>query len=148
MELILLKDVDPLGLRGDVVRVRDGFARNFLLPRGLALPSTRANRQFVEEQKVRAHKRREKERTAALAKAENISQIKLRIEAQAGEHEKLFGSVTPEDIAEALTRAGHAVTKKQIHLKEPIRSLGNFPVAVELFPQVKATVTVEVIRKL
>ena len=147
MELILLKDVEQLGRKGEVIRVRDGFARNFLLPQKAALPATRANRQFVEEQKARSEKRREKERAGALTAAERLAQLKIVIEAQAGEKEKLFGSVTAEDICEALGRQGHAVAKKQVHLKESIRALGTHSVTLELYPQVKTTVTVEVVRK-
>jgi large subunit ribosomal protein L9 len=147
MEIILINDVENVGRRGDIVRVRDGFARNFLLPRKLATASTRANQQFVEEQKVRTAKRREKEKAEAQAAAERLSQVKIKIQAQTGEQDKLFGSVTAEDIAEALKQQGHSFQKKQILLKDSIRSIGTHPVAVELFPHVRATITVEVVRK-
>ena len=147
MELILTKDVEHVGRKGDVIRVRDGFGRNFLLPQGAAIPSTRANQKFVEEQKVRSAKRHEKERAAAQLSADKLSQLKLTIEARAGEQEKLFGSITSEDIQEALSRAGHKFDKKQIHLKDSIRSLGSYSVTVEIYPQVKATVSVEVVQK-
>ncbi len=147
MELILIEDVEKVGRKGDVIRVRDGFGRNFLLPRQLAIPSTRANQQFVEEQKVRSQKRREKEREAAAKASERLSQAKVTIAAQVGEKDKLYGSVTSEDICEALQRSGFELNKKQILLKEPIRSLGMHAVTVEIHPQVKATVNVEVTRK-
>ncbi len=147
MELILLKDVEKIGQKGDVIRVRDGFARNFLIPQKFALPSTRTNREFVEEQKVRSQKKREKQKSAAQTQAQLLTQVKIVIQAKAGEKEKLFGSVTAEDICEALNRQGHAFTKKQIHLKESIRSLGTHPVTVELYSEVKTTVTVEVVQK-
>ena len=147
MEVILLNDVETVGRRGDIVRVRDGYARNFLLPRKLAMASTRANQQFVEEQKERVARRREKEKAEAQTAAERINHVKVKIEVQAGEQDKLFGSVTSEDIAEALKRQGFSFQKKQILLKDSIRSIGTHPVAVELFPQVRATVTVEVVRK-
>lgn len=147
MEVILTKDVVHVGRKGDVVKVRDGYARNFLIPQNVALPSTRANQQFVAEQKVRATKRREKEVAEAEKIAEKLSSLKIKIEAQAGEQDKLFGSITAEDIAQALSQKGHAFDKKHVHLKESIRSLGSHPVTVEIFAQVKATVTVEVVRK-
>ena len=147
MEVILLKDVEKVGRKGDVLRVRDGFGRNFLLPQGFALLSTRANQKFVEEQKTRVSKRRAAETLKAKDQAEKLQELKLVIQAAAGEHDKLFGSVTAEDICEALAKNGYAVDKKHIHLKESIRTLGLHPVSVELYPQVKATVTVEVIRK-
>ena len=147
MELILLKDIEKVGHKGDVVRVRDGFARNFLLPRKWALPSTRANREFFDEQKERMARRREKEKMKAQDLAAKLGQMKLTIPAQAGEQDKLYGSVTAEDICEALNKQGHAFNRKQILLKESIRALGTHAVMVELFSQVKASLTVEVIRK-
>ena len=147
MELILIKDVEKVGRKGEVVRVRDGFARNFLLPQKFAISSTRANQEFVEEQKKRSARKKEKERTEAFDKAARLNQLKITVPAQAGEQEKLFGSVTAEDIAEALSRQGYTFDRKHILLKESIRTLGTHPVTVEIYPQVKATVTVEVIRK-
>jgi large subunit ribosomal protein L9 len=147
MELILLKDVDNVGRKGDVVRVRDGHARNLLIPHRLALPSTWANQQFVSEQKVRAEKRHFKERTEAENKARELEKDALTLQATAGEQDKLFGSITSEDIREALAAKGYALDKKRIHLKEPIRTLGSHTVQVELYPQIKTTVAVEVIRK-
>ncbi len=147
MELILLKDIEKVGRKGQVIRVRDGFARNFLLPQKFAFPSTRANREFVEELKVRAAKKHEKELAAAQKEADALGQVRLTLEARAGEQDKLFGSVTSEDIQEALERRGLKVDKKHIHLRDPIRALGSHQVVVELYPQVKTTVTVEVIKK-
>ena len=147
MELILTENVEKVGRKGDVVRVRDGFARNFLIPRSLAVPSTRANQEFVAEQRVRAEKRREKERTEAQKMAEKVSKVKLTIEAAAGEKEKLFGSVTAEDISEALQKQGHSFDKKHIHLKDAIRALGTYSVAIEIYPQIKANISVEVTKK-
>ncbi len=147
MELILTQNVEKVGRKGDVVRVRDGFARNFLIPRSLAVPATRANQEFVEEQKTRAEKRREKERAEAQKTAEKLNAVKITIPAAAGEKDKLFGSVTSDDISEALKQKGHAYDRKHIHLKDAIRSLGSYSVAVEVYPQVKATITVEVVKK-
>lgn len=147
MELILTENVEKVGRKGDVVRVRDGFARNFLIPRSLAVPATRANQEFVEEQRGRAQKRREKEKAEAQSLAEKLQAVKISIAAAAGEKDKLFGSITSEDICEALAKKGHTYDRKHVLLKEPIRSLGTFPVAIEIYPQVKATITVEVTKK-
>lgn len=148
MELILTENVEKVGRKGDVLRVRDGFARNFLIPRNLAVPATRANREFVEDQKGRAQKRREKEKAEAQNMAQKLNNLKVVIEASAGEKDKLFGSVTAEDISHALQKQGHHYDRKHIALKEPIRSVGSHPVVVEIYPQVKATITVEVVKKL
>ncbi len=147
MELILLQDVEKVGRKGEVVRVRDGFARNVLIPRKLALAATSENQEFVEEHRKRAELRHEKEKAAAQALADKMSSVKIKIEASAGEQEKLFGSVTSEEIAEALAKKGHNVDKKQIHMKEAIKALGSHAVTIEVYPQVKASVTVEVVRK-
>ncbi|MBI3316791.1 MAG: 50S ribosomal protein L9 [Candidatus Omnitrophica bacterium] len=147
MELILLMDVEKVGRKGEVVRVRDGFGRNFLLPRKLALASTKANQAFVQDQKTRALARRENEKLEAQATAARLSKIKIVLEARAGEQDKLFGSVTSDQIREALEHQGYRVDKKHIHLKEAIHSLGSYEVTVELYSEVKAIVALEVIRK-
>ena len=147
MELILLQDVENVGQKGDVVRVREGFGRNFLIPRKLALVSTRSNQQFFAEQKARVAQKRVKEKSEAEKKAKDLEQVKITLEAASGEQGKLFGSVTTEEIRQALAAQGYSVDKKRIHLKEPIRALGAHIVSVEIYPQVKATITVEVIRK-
>lgn len=147
MELILTKDVEKVGRKGEVVRVRDGFGRNFLIARSLAIPSTRANKEFVSEQKVRAEKRREKAKAEAQTVAERLSGLKLVIEAAAGEKDKLFGSITSEDIAEVLAKKGHKYDRKQILLKESLRSLGTHSIVIEVYPQVKASVTVDIVKK-
>ena len=147
MELILTENVEKVGRKGDVVRVRDGFARNFLIPRSLGVPATRANREFVEEQKGRAQKRREKEKVEAQNIVQKLNTLKIVVEAAAGEKDKLFGSVTAEDISQALQKQGHRYDRKHIVLKEPIRSVGSHAVVIEMYPQVKATITVEVVKK-
>ena len=147
MEVILVQGVEKVGHKGDVVKVSDGFARNFLLPRKLAIPSTRANQKFVEEQKERAARRQEKEKGEAQTLAERLGQTPVRIEAQAGENEKLYGSVTAEDVCESLKRQGFEFNRKKILLKEPIRSLGTHQVTVEVYPQINVAVTVEVVQK-
>ena len=147
MELILLKDIEKVGRKGEIVRVRDGFGRNFLLPRRLGLALTKANEQFVQELKTRSETKREKQRLQAVTQAEKLGKLKLTIEAKAGEQDKLFGAVTNEHIHAALAKKGFEIDKKHIRLEESIHTLGTYPVVLELFPQVKATVTVEVVRK-
>jgi large subunit ribosomal protein L9 len=147
MELILRRDVDNVGKKGDVVSVRDGFGRNFLIARNLAVQATRSNRKFVEDQKVRSGKRHEREKVEAQKKAQELENLKVTIESSAGEGGKLFGSITAEHIREVLAEKGYSLDKKKIQLKESLRSLGSHAVVIELFPQVKTTITVEIIRK-
>ena len=147
MELILLKDVENVGHKGDIVRVRDGFARNFLLPRRYALSATNAGKEFVEDRKKRNAKRQETEKIKFQELAGKISGIKITIAANAGEQDKLFGSVTAEDICHALNEKGYSLNRRQIHLKETLRSLGIYSVSVELYPQIKTTISVEIVRK-
>ena len=147
MEVILLKDVEKLGKRGEVVNVRDGFGRNFLFPQTLAIPATRQNRAFLETQKNHEAKRRSKKKQEAETLAEKLQSLTLTLEVAAGEKDKLFGSVTTQDLAEALARSGVSLDKKQFHFSEPIKSLGRHAVTVELEAHVKATLQVEVIKK-
>jgi len=147
MELILLTDVEQVGRRGDVIRVKEGFGRNFLLPRGLALVSSERNKKFVDELKARAAKRHARNVAEAKKQAEQLKSLKINIEATSGEQGKLYGSVTSEDIRQALQDKGYAFDKKQIHVAESIRTLGVHEFVVEVYPQVKATMTLEVIPK-
>ncbi len=146
MELLLIQDVMHVGRKGDVVKVRDGFGRNYLIPRHYALPATRANRVFIEEQRTRVEARRVKERAAAEEVVKSLERIKVVITAKIGAGDKLFGSITAEQIADNISRKkGHKVDKKQVQLEEPIKTLGTHIVEVEVYPQVKAKVTVEVV---
>lgn len=144
MELILLKDVEKVGRKGQVVRVRDGFARNFLLPQKSALPLTAANERFIKDQKVRAEKRSAAEKAKAEEVAAKLGKLKLSVQAASGEQDKLFGSVTAEDISRLLAEKGFDIDRKKILLKDPIRALGSYPIAVEVYPQVRANVQLEV----
>ncbi|HTL48182.1 MAG TPA: 50S ribosomal protein L9 [Verrucomicrobiae bacterium] len=147
MELILLQDVEKVGRKGEVVRVKEGFGRNFLLPRGYGLVANSANKKFVDDLKARAAKRREQEKDEAEGVAQKLKNVKIKLERQAGENEKLFGSVTADDIREALEERSYKFDKKQIQLKDPIRTLGAHQVTVEVYPQVKATLSIEVVAK-
>lgn len=146
MEIILLKDVEKLGKKGEAVNVRDGFGRNFLLPRGLALVATRENRSRAEAEKKQTAARKARGKAGAEAMAHKLERVELRLEVKVGEKDKLFGSVTAQDLADALQRRGFSIDKKQIHLPEPLRSLGKHAVSVELAPEVKASLEVELVK--
>lgn len=147
MEIILLKDVEKVGKRGAVVHVRDGFGRNFLLPRGLALAATKENQALAERERKHGEARQARKKDEAEKLARELESLRLRVEVAAGEKDKMFGSVTPQDLQEALAKKGFPLDKKQFQLPEPIRSLGNYTVTVELEPEVKAALQVEVVRK-
>ncbi len=146
MRIILQKPVGKLGAPGDVVEVADGYARNYLVPRGLALKAEKGALKHAESLK-RAHVSRiSKQKVEFEALASNLIATGLRVAARAGEEGKLFGSVTAADIAEAIkAQAGIAVDRKDVRLDEPIRSLGAHEVHVHLFHEVDAVVTVEVV---
>ena len=146
MKIILQKEVDKLGEVGDVVDVKDGYARNYLLPRGLAVQATRGALKHIEEMKVAQEARAVKDRDEAEALAAKISKTPVQVSAQAGEEGRLFGSVTAEKIAEAVTfTIGEAVDRRRILLEEPIRSTGTHEVQVHLHPEVNAKLTVVVV---
>lgn len=146
MELLLIKNVPDVGKKGEVIRVREGFGRNFLIPNNLAIPATRANQKFFEEQRTRNLSRKAKEKELAEQKAKELRDLKVTLEVRAGEGDKLYGSVTAEDISEALAQKGHVFDKKQIRIKEPLKTLGVHPVDLEIYPQVKTRLTVELLR--
>lgn len=147
MEVILKDDVPSLGHRGEVVTVKDGYARNYLFPRKLALPATPGNRKQVEQEKA-AHARREaKEQSDAEALAAMLAQVALTIPAKAGESDQLFGSITAMDIAEALALKGYTIDKRRVVLEEPIKTIGEYDVSLRLHREVTASVKVNVIRE-
>jgi len=146
MKVILQRPVDKLGVPGDVVNVADGYARNYLIPRGLAAPASKGA--VLHRTRLReAHDKRIQQALGeARATADRLAATPLRIPARAGEDGRLFGSITVADVAAALERtAGMAIDRKRIHLPEPIRSIGTHDVAVHLHPDVNASVTVEVV---
>lgn len=146
MKIILQREVNKLGVPGDLVDVADGYARNFLIPRGLAAPATKGGAKHAERLRKSHGDRVAKERTEAQALAERLAAFPLRITARAGEEGRLFGSITAADVANELQRAlGVGVDRKRVRLDEPIRSLGTHEVAVHLHPEVDANVTVEVV---
>ena len=146
MEVILLERVAKLGQMGDTVRVKDGFARNFLLPRGKALRATKENKERFETQRAQLEARNLERRTEAQAVADKLDGQSFTVIRQAGETGVLYGSVSTRDIAEIITKGGFSVTREQINLNLPIKSLGLHPVPVALHPEVEARVTVNVAR--
>ena len=147
MELVLLKDVTHVGRKGEIVRVRDGYARNFLIPRKLGISATDAGKEFIKLQQEKRSKRAAQEKKEAEAIAQKLKKEKMVLQAKVGEKEKLFGSVTAEDLSKALGEKGYSVTKKQIIVKDPIRTVGTHAVVVELYPQVKTEINIEVAPK-
>lgn len=147
MKVILKEKLPSLGEAGICVEVKDGYARNHLLPRGLAVLATSGN--FREAEVLVASRRRDQEKIREEAEAlkERLSEIRLRIPARAGKSDKLFGSITPSDIAQALSKAGVALSKRLIALKEPIKNLGEFHVKVDLHAEIKAEIVIEVVRE-
>jgi large subunit ribosomal protein L9 len=132
MEIILLEDVEGLGERGKRLRVADGYARNFLIPRGMAVSARRGGEALFREA-IRTRERREvKERRSSEALLETIRGVEVHIRAQAGEEGKLFGSVTASEIAISLSEKGHDISRKAIQLDEPIKQTGVYPVTVNL----------------
>jgi large subunit ribosomal protein L9 len=147
MEVILREHVEHLGRRGDVVKVADGYARNYLLPRKLALTVTEGNRKQIERERQIAEKREADERVAAEAMAARLVGLEIAIARRVGETEALYGSVTSADIAEALAAKGFEVDRRRVQLAEPIKQLGEFDVPVRLHRDVTATVKVVVTRE-
>jgi large subunit ribosomal protein L9 len=147
MELILREDVSNLGRRGDVVKVSDGYGRNFLLPRKLAVPLSEGNKKAVEQQKAAHLKREVHEKTEAEQLAALIAKAPVTISRKAGESGTLFGSVTSLDVAEALHKLGFEIDRRKVVLDDPLKQIGEFPVPVRLHRDVTATVTVNVIQE-
>ena len=144
MEVILREDVQNLGTVGDIVKVKPGFARNYLLPRGLAVVADHRNVHVLEHQKRVVADKRERDRRQAQTAAQQLSSIRVTIKARAGEEGKLFGSVTNLDIERALADQGVTVERRRIRLEEPIKSIGEHIVPVHLGVGVDAQVTVVV----
>jgi large subunit ribosomal protein L9 len=146
MEVILREEIEQLGRRGDVVKVAPGYARNFLLPKRMAVAATEANKKIVEQEK-QAHLRRDaKEISDASDLAKLMSSVELTIAQKAGENDHLFGSVTAQDIATLLEKQGYAIDRRKVHLDEPIKALGDFKVTVRLHREVNVEIPVHVVK--
>lgn len=146
MEVILREHVDNLGRRGEVVKVADGYARNFLLPRKLALPVTESNRRQIERERVKLEAKELAERQDAEAAAARISAVEISIGRRVGENDTLYGSVTAADITEALSAKGVEVERRKVQLDEPLKSLGEFQVPIKIHREVTAHVKVTVVK--
>jgi large subunit ribosomal protein L9 len=147
MEIILREDIDKLGQRGQVVKVAAGFARNYLLPRRLAVAASESNKKIVEQER-QAHLRRE---VKVVSEAQDLGKmmgaVTVTIAQKAGENDHLFGSVTTADIAAALEKQGYTIDRKKIQLDEPIKMLGEYKVAVRLHKDVTVEVPVHVVKE-
>jgi len=138
MEVILKEDVNKLGSRGDVVKVAEGYGRNFLLPRKLAIEATAGNKSVIAQMKAAAVRRSAKEKSQAEELASQFEGASVSFERKAGEHDQLFGSVTSGDIAEALEKKGFNVDRRKIQLHEPLKTVGEFTVPIKLHKDVTA----------
>lgn len=136
MEVILKEDVAKLGSRGDLVKVAEGYGRNFLLPKKLAIEATTANKAVIEQMKAAAVRRSAKEKTQAEELAKQFEGLSVSFERRSGEHDQLFGSVTASDIADALNRRGFSLDRRKVQLHEPLKTLGEFTVPVKLHKDV------------
>lgn len=147
MEIILRQGVENLGKPGDVVKVKAGYARNYLLPHGLAYEATPGNLKRIQQERERLEAAENDRRTTAQGFAEQLEQVSLTFSARVGEEGKLFGSVTAADIAQQLEAQGYHIEKRQIDLHEPIKALGVYRVPVRLHADVKPEVRVWVIKQ-
>ena len=145
MEVILREHVDNLGRRGDVVKVASGYARNYLLPRKLALAVTEANKRQIDRERVAAEARDAEERSGAEAVARRMEQVEIEIARRVGENDTMYGSVTTADIAQALTAKGFEVEKRKITLHDAIKTVGEHTVPVKIHRDVTAQVKVKVV---
>jgi large subunit ribosomal protein L9 len=145
MEVILREHIDNLGRRGDVVKVAEGYARNYLLPRKLALAVTEANKRQIERERKAAEARDAEEKVQADAVAQRLADTEVEIGRRVGENDTLYGSVTTADIAHALEGKGFSVEKRKIVLPEPLKALGEYSVPVKIHRDVTAQVKVKVV---
>jgi large subunit ribosomal protein L9 len=146
MEVILMEKVANLGELGDVVRVKDGFARNFLIPHGKAKRATDANRKEFESKRAELEKAQAEQLAAAKSRGEKLDGLTLQITQKAGPDGRLFGSVTNYDIVEALKKQGHDVERSNVRMPQgPLKQVGDFPIQVALHTDVTATITVSVL---
>lgn len=147
MEVILRDDVPNLGRVGEIVKVKDGYARNYLIPQGLAYAATPGNKRRIESEAKRRSIRLAEQQSDAEATAAQLAGVALAFTAKAGEGDKLFGSITSADIAKQLAQKGYTVDKRIIELTEPIRMIGDWPVRIRLHPEVRAEIMVSVTRE-
>ena len=147
MEVILREDVDKLGRRGDVVKVAEGYGRNFLLPRGLAMAVSDANKAMIAKERKAHELRAAKEKAEFESVAQRVASLRFIAPRKVGEHNVLYGSVTSGDIAEFLKAKGIEIDKRKVQLDEPIKKLGEHEVSVKLHPEVSANLRVLVTKE-
>jgi large subunit ribosomal protein L9 len=147
MDVILMEDVESLGNRGEKISVKDGYARNFLLPRKLALPATSSGVRMMKEEERRRAVREVKMHREAEELARALNKVSCTAEVQAGEDDRVFGAVTSSDIAELLNNQGFEIDKRKIDLDEPLKALGVYTIPVRLYSDVEAKVKVWVVKK-
>ena len=147
MEVILREHVDNLGKRGEIVKVADGYARNYLLPRKLALPATDGNRKHVERERKIMETREAEEKAAAEAISTRLATVDISIARRVGDTEQLYGSVTAADIVEFLKAKGFEVDRRKLILPEPLKALGEFDVPLKLHREVTAPLKVKVVKE-
>ena len=144
MEVILKEDINKLGHRGDVVKVAEGYGRNYLLPQKLAIEATKANKAVIEQMKASALRKSAKEKVDAEGLSTQLGEVELVFERKVGEHDHLFGSVTSSDIAHELEARGYTIDRRRIALDEPLKSLGEYHVPVKLHREVTSHIKVVV----
>jgi large subunit ribosomal protein L9 len=147
MEVILREDIEKLGARGEVVKVAAGYARNFLLPRRLAVAASESNKKIVEQERHAYLRKEAKVQADASELGKLMSSVELSIAQKAGENDQLFGSVTAADIAVALEKQGYSIDRRKVILEEPIKTLGDFKVTVRLHKDVSVEVPVHVVKE-
>ena len=147
MKVILRRDHEKLGTAGSVINVKPGFARNYLIPQGMAMAATNANLKRFESEKKQLSWKKEKERRDALELVKVLENISCTITVQVGEEDKLFGSVTSQNIADALEEQGHQIDKRKILMDEPIKSLGIYSIPIKLHSDVEAKIKVWVVKE-
>jgi large subunit ribosomal protein L9 len=147
MEVILRADVPKLGHRGEVVNVADGYARNYLLPRQMAVAATAGNKKVIEQEKAASVRREVTDKAQAEQLAKMLADVTVVVARKAGEEDQLYGSVTSIDVAEALQAKGYNVDRRKIQLEDPIRTLGEFQVPLRLHRDVEAAVKLQVVRE-
>jgi len=143
-KVLLREDVDDLGARGEIVRVRSGYARNYLLPRNLAVEATAGNVKGIESERAALLKKEAKERSSAEAQSEQMGTLELEFKRKAGEQGLLYGSVTSMDVAEALRERGYEIDRHRIHLREPLKRVGEYTVPIRLHREVTIDLKVRV----
>jgi large subunit ribosomal protein L9 len=146
MEVILLKDVEGLGFAGDIVNVKPGYMRNFLAPRKLALRASKRNRAVAEEKKRVTQARLQRQEKINIEMAQTLSNVEITIEMQVGEEERLFGSVTTQDIQKALAEKGLTIDRHDVLLEEPIKALGVYSVPVKVSAELNSEIKIYIIK--